>query len=117
MISEGKVIGRTCKIKLSDKNSAQERLFKHLGMFREGEHPPVSSQEYRGIVCVGKWRENGATRSQKNIAKVNGLRRRLPYPRNVPRTVTPSPLGPGDETMIVPGNRTLQRARPARSIT
>lgn len=33
MISEGKVIGRMCKIKLWDKNSAQERLFKHLRLF------------------------------------------------------------------------------------
>ncbi|WON75315.1 terminase small subunit [Nitrosospira sp. Is2] len=35
MMSEGKVIGRVCKIKLWDKNSAQERLFKHLGLFRK----------------------------------------------------------------------------------
>jgi phage terminase small subunit len=33
MMSEGKVIGRVCKIKLWDKNSAQERLFKHLRLF------------------------------------------------------------------------------------
>lgn len=33
MMSEGKVVGRTCKIKLWDKNSAQERLFKHLRLF------------------------------------------------------------------------------------
>ncbi|SOD42716.1 terminase small subunit [Nitrosovibrio sp. Nv4] len=33
MMSEGKVIGRMCKIKLWDKNSAQERLFKHLRLF------------------------------------------------------------------------------------
>jgi phage terminase small subunit len=35
MRSEGKVIGRVCKIKLWDKNSAQERLFKYLGLFRK----------------------------------------------------------------------------------
>ncbi len=39
MLSEGKVIGRMCKIKLCDKNSAQERLFKHLGLFRKGSSP------------------------------------------------------------------------------
>ena len=33
MMSEGKVIGHMCKIKLWDKNSAQERLFKHLRLF------------------------------------------------------------------------------------
>lgn len=33
MRSEGKVVGRLCKIKLGDKNSAQERLFKHLHLF------------------------------------------------------------------------------------
>ena len=33
MMSEGKVIGRMFKIKLWDKNSAQERLFKHLRLF------------------------------------------------------------------------------------
>ena len=33
MMSEGRVIGRVCKIKLWDKNSAQERLFKHLRLF------------------------------------------------------------------------------------
>jgi len=32
-ISEGKVVGRMCKINLCDKNSAQERLFKHLRLF------------------------------------------------------------------------------------
>jgi phage terminase small subunit len=35
MRAEGKVVGRVCKIKLGDKNSAQERLFKHLGLFRK----------------------------------------------------------------------------------
>ena len=39
MMSEGKVIGRMCKIKLCDKNTAQERLFKHLGLFRKENGP------------------------------------------------------------------------------
>ncbi len=39
MMSDGKVIGRVCKIKLGDKNSAQERLFKHLGLFRKENFP------------------------------------------------------------------------------
>ncbi|MBA4143962.1 MAG: terminase small subunit [Nitrosospira sp.] len=33
MMSEGRMTGRICKIKLWDKNSAQERLFKHLRLF------------------------------------------------------------------------------------
>jgi phage terminase small subunit len=33
MESGGNITGRVCKIKLWDKNSAQERLFKHLRMF------------------------------------------------------------------------------------
>jgi phage terminase small subunit len=39
MMSEGKVVGRLCKIKLCDKNAAQERLFKHLGLFRKQSGP------------------------------------------------------------------------------
>ncbi|PTR17201.1 phage terminase small subunit [Nitrosospira sp. Nsp2] len=39
LMSEGKVVGRVCKIKLCDKNSAQERLFKHLGLFRKENSP------------------------------------------------------------------------------
>jgi phage terminase small subunit len=39
MRSEGKVIGRLFKIKLWDKNTAQERLFKHLGLFRKENSP------------------------------------------------------------------------------
>jgi phage terminase small subunit len=39
MRSEGKVVGRVCKIKFGDKNSAQERLFKHLGLFRKENSP------------------------------------------------------------------------------
>jgi len=42
MMSEGKVIGRTCKIKLCDKNAAQERLFKHLGLFRKENSPQAT---------------------------------------------------------------------------
>lgn len=34
-ITDGKVTGRTCRIKLWDKNSAQERLFRHMGLFRK----------------------------------------------------------------------------------
>lgn len=36
IISEGRVIGQMCKIKLWDKNSAQERLFRHLRLFDKG---------------------------------------------------------------------------------
>jgi phage terminase small subunit len=39
MMSEGKVVGRVCKIKLWDKNSAQERLFKHLRLFDKDNGP------------------------------------------------------------------------------
>lgn len=39
MMSEGKVIGRMCKIKLWDKNNAQERLFKHLRLFDKRNDP------------------------------------------------------------------------------
>jgi phage terminase small subunit len=39
MVTDGKVTGRTCRIKFWDKNSAQERLFRHLGLFRK-EHAP-----------------------------------------------------------------------------
>ena len=39
MRSEGKVIGRVCKIKLWDKNCAQERLFKHLRLFDKDNRP------------------------------------------------------------------------------
>ncbi|SEN73782.1 phage terminase small subunit [Nitrosospira multiformis] len=34
-ITDGKVTGRTCRIRLWDKNSAQERLFRHMGLFRK----------------------------------------------------------------------------------
>jgi phage terminase small subunit len=40
VMSEGSVTGRICKIKLWDKNSAQERLFKHLRLFGKSNNPP-----------------------------------------------------------------------------
>jgi phage terminase small subunit len=51
MCSEGKVIGRVCKIKLWDKNSAQERLFKYLGLFRK-ENNTQSTVSNIGISFV-----------------------------------------------------------------
>ena len=48
MISEGKVIGRMCKIKLWDKNSAQERLFKHFRLFDRD-----NSQKSRALKSIG----------------------------------------------------------------
>jgi phage terminase small subunit len=39
MVSEGNITGRVCKIKLWDKNSAQERLFKHLRLFDKQNNP------------------------------------------------------------------------------
>jgi phage terminase small subunit len=39
MVTDGKVTGRTCRIKFWDKNSAQERLFRHLGLFRKENAP------------------------------------------------------------------------------
>lgn len=41
MVSEGKVVGQMCKIKLWDKNSAHERLFKHLRLFDKDNSPEV----------------------------------------------------------------------------
>ncbi len=46
MRCEGKVIGRVCKIKLWDKNSALERLFKCMGLFRKENGP---KRPVRGI--------------------------------------------------------------------
>ncbi|PTR14369.1 phage terminase small subunit [Nitrosospira sp. Nsp2] len=56
MMSEGKVIGRVCKIKLWDKNSAQDRLFKHLGLFRKENSPQssVSNIEISFVSADGK---------------------------------------------------------------
>jgi phage terminase small subunit len=45
IVSEGNVTGRLCKIKLWDKNSAQERLFKHLRLFDKRSDP----QQMRNI--------------------------------------------------------------------
>jgi phage terminase small subunit len=39
IMSEGNITGRVCKIKLWDKNSAQERLFKHLRLFDKSNNP------------------------------------------------------------------------------
>lgn len=39
---EGKVLGRVFKIRLWDKNVAQERLFKRLGLFRKDNGPEKS---------------------------------------------------------------------------
>jgi phage terminase small subunit len=46
IMSGGNVTGRVCKIKLWDKNSAQERLFKHLRLFDKGN---ASQQVGRNI--------------------------------------------------------------------
>jgi phage terminase small subunit len=56
MMSEGKVVGRLCKIKLCDKNAAQERLFKHLGLFRKenSPHPTVSNIEVSFVSADGR---------------------------------------------------------------
>lgn len=55
-ISEGQVIARVCKIKLWDKNNAQERLFKHLGLFRKENSPqsPVSNIEVSFVSADGR---------------------------------------------------------------
>jgi phage terminase small subunit len=45
IMSEGNVTGRVCKIKLWDKNSAQERLFKYLRLFDKRSDP----QQIRNI--------------------------------------------------------------------
>jgi phage terminase small subunit len=56
MMSEGKVIGRMYKIKLCDKNTAQERLFKHLGLFRKENSPraAVSNIEVSFVSADGR---------------------------------------------------------------
>ena len=48
MISEGKVVGQVCKIKLWDKNTAQERLFKHFRLFDRD-----NSQKSRALKSIG----------------------------------------------------------------
>lgn len=50
-VTDGKVTGRTCRIKLWDKNSAQERLFRHMGLFRK-EHAPQQSPRKMKVVFV-----------------------------------------------------------------
>jgi phage terminase small subunit len=50
-ITDGKVTGRTCRIKLWDKNSAQERLFRHLGLFRK-EHAPKQTPRKIAVAFV-----------------------------------------------------------------
>lgn len=53
MRAESKVVGRVCKIKLWDKNSAQERLFKHLGLYRKENGPPSRVNEIRVTFVSG----------------------------------------------------------------
>jgi phage terminase small subunit len=50
-ITDGKVTGRTCRIRLWDKNSAQERLFRHMGLFRK-EHAPQQSPRKIAVAFV-----------------------------------------------------------------
>lgn len=52
MISEGKVVGQVCKIKLWDKNRAQERLFKHLRLFDRDNSPKSRALKSIGIAFV-----------------------------------------------------------------
>ena len=56
MMSEGKVVERVCKIKLWDKNSAQERLFKHLRLFDKDNSPkkPLRRMQISFISGDGK---------------------------------------------------------------
>jgi phage terminase small subunit len=51
IISGDNVTGRMCKIKLWDKNSAQERLFKHLRLFDKQNNPQqaISNIEIRFV--------------------------------------------------------------------
>lgn len=67
MMSEGKVIGRTCKIKLWDKNSAQERLFKHLRLFDKDK-----SQEADALkgIAVSFVSPDGEVMGASDIGKV-----------------------------------------------
>lgn len=68
MMSEGKVIGRMCKIKLWDKNSAQERLFKHLRLFDKDNSQEANALKSVAVsfvsphdqtVSLSDWRELG----------------------------------------------------------
>jgi phage terminase small subunit len=58
MMSDGSVTGRVCKIKLWDKNSAQERLFKHLRLFDKLNNPQqvIRNIEVRFVSPEGKGR-------------------------------------------------------------
>jgi phage terminase small subunit len=58
MMSEGAVTGRVCKIRLWDKNSAQDRLFKHLRLFDKLNNPQqaVRNIEVRFVLPEGKSR-------------------------------------------------------------
>jgi phage terminase small subunit len=49
MITDGKVTGQTCRIKLWDKNSAQERLFRHMGLFRKENAPKQTPRKMQVI--------------------------------------------------------------------
>ncbi|SFU61545.1 terminase small subunit [Nitrosospira multiformis] len=55
-ITDGKVKGRTCRIRLWDKNSAQERLFRHLGLFRK-EHAPQQLPRKIEVVFISPDKE------------------------------------------------------------
>jgi phage terminase small subunit len=44
-ITDGKVTGRTCRIRFWDKNSAQERLFRHMGLFCKENAPKQSPRK------------------------------------------------------------------------
>ena len=65
MRSEGKVIGRVCKIKLCDKNSAQERLFKHLGLFRK-ENSSQSTVSNLEVTFVSAGGESALPKTRNN---------------------------------------------------
>jgi phage terminase small subunit len=62
IISEGSVTGRVCKIKLWDKNSAQERLFKHLRLFDKSNNPQqaIRNIEVRFVSPEGSSRHTKA---------------------------------------------------------
>jgi phage terminase small subunit len=63
IMSEGSVTGQVCKIKLWDKNSAHDRLFKHLRLFDKQNNPQqfVRNIEVRFVSPEGK---GGLTRTE-----------------------------------------------------
>ena len=65
MMSEGKVVGRLCKIKLWDKNSAHERLFKHLRLFDKCN----SSEQLPHNINVSFFSGDGQTMSFSDFQK------------------------------------------------